>query len=280
MKIVRTVTALRDQVEAWRRAKEIVALVPTMGALHQGHLSLVTAARREADRVIASIFVNPTQFAPGEDLDAYPRPEHEDRVALETANCDLLYMPSASEMYPDGFATTVHVAELSARLCGGTRPTHFDGVSTVVTKLLNQAQPDMALFGEKDWQQLTIIRRAVRDLDIPVTIVGVPTVRGPDGLALSSRNAYLTQDERDRAPKLAETIAAAISEIERGQPVDDALAFARDRLRDHGFTVDYVELRGAHDLEPMATLDRPARLFAAAFLGEARLIDNFPVNPF
>ncbi|MBV7255369.1 pantoate--beta-alanine ligase [Pacificimonas sp. WHA3] len=277
MQTVQTVAALRAAVARWRGAGQTTALVPTMGALHAGHLSLVATAHAHADRVVASIFVNPTQFAAGEDLDSYPRQEAEDTAALRAAGCDLLFLPTAAEMYPEGYATTVRVADLPALLCGHSRPTHFDGVSTVVTKLLNQAQADYAIFGEKDWQQLAIIRRAARDLDIPTQIVGAPTVREADGLAMSSRNAYMTADERQAAAALPEALNAAASSIAGGTGIDAALAAARKTLTAAGFTVDYIEVRGAGDLRMLTVLDRPARLFAAAKMGRARLIDNIPI---
>ncbi len=278
MRIVRTVRDLRAVVDGWRDTGGTSALIPTMGALHDGHLSLVAKGRAEADRTVASIFVNPTQFAPGEDLDRYPRQEAEDAEMLEEAGCDLLYAPTAEEMYPGGFATTVRVADLPALLCGEARPTHFDGVSTVVTKLLNQARTDVAVFGEKDWQQLAIIRRAARDLDIPVRIVGAPIVREADGLAMSSRNRYLGAADRRAAAALPDALMAAAASIEAGGDIGSALAAARGQMENAGFTVDYVDLRGADDLAELRSLDRPARLFAAARIGGTRLIDNMAVR--
>ncbi|MHB9880088.1 pantoate--beta-alanine ligase [Pacificimonas sp. ICDLI1SI03] len=279
MQVVRTVAALRVVVDGWRRAGEKSALIPTMGALHAGHLALVATGRAAADRTVASIFVNPTQFAPGEDLDRYPRQEVADRAALEEAGCDLLYAPAVEEMYPDGFATSVRVAGLPQLLCGNSRPGHFDGVATVVAKLFSQARTDMAVFGEKDWQQLAIIRRAARDLDLPVEILGVPIVRDEDGLALSSRNAYLSPEERAKAVALPDTMKEAVTRIEGGDPVPDVLQAVREALTAAGFAVDYVELRGAEDLEALSRVDRPARLFAAASIGKTRLIDNMAVVP-
>lgn len=276
--IVRTVAALRAHVADWRKAGARVALVPTMGALHAGHLSLLAAARDKADRVIASLFVNPAQFGPNEDLDRYPRTEAADAAALAAAGCDLLFAPTVPEMYPAGFATSIRVGGLADRLCGAARPGHFDGVATVVTKLLLQAAPDVALFGEKDWQQLTIIRRLVRDLDLPVEIGGGAIVRDADGLALSSRNIYLTPDQRHRALALPQVLNAARKDILGGTPVADVLKAAGATLKSAGFaTIDYVELTDADDLTPLAAFDRPARLLAAAWIGSTRLIDNLAV---
>jgi len=279
MPIVRTVSDLRATVAGWRRAGERVALVPTMGALHAGHLALVADGRRRADRVVATIFVNPKQFGVGEDLDRYPRQEAADAAALERVGCDLLYAPGVAEMYPAGFATSVSVAGVTDDLDGAARPGHFDGVATVVAKLLNQARADIAIFGEKDYQQLLTIRRLARDLDIETEIVGHPTQRDPDGLALSSRNAYLSPEERARATELPRALEAARAAILAGADVADALGAAVERLRRAGFgPIDYAELRDAETLVPLHRLDRPARLLAAARLGATRLIDNLPVN--
>lgn len=279
MPIVRTVSDLRATVADWRRAGERVALVPTMGALHAGHLALVTEGRRRADRVVTTIFVNPKQFGANEDLDRYPRQEAADAEALARIGCDLLFAPAVAEMYPAGFATNISVAGVTADLDGAARPGHFDGVATVVTKLLNQAQADVAIFGEKDYQQLLTIRRLARDLDIPTEIVGHPTQREADGLALSSRNAYLSAEERGRAVELPRALEAARDSILAGTDVAAALNAAIERLRRAGFDpIDYVELRDAETLTPLATPERPARLLAAARLGRTRLIDNLPVN--
>lgn len=277
MQIVRTVSELRAVTHEWRAREERSALVPTMGALHAGHLALVEAGRVRADRVIVTIFVNPTQFGETEDLDRYPRRETEDAKALVEQGCDLLFTPPVEEIYPPGFATTVLVAGVSEELCGAARPGHFDGVATIVTKLLNQARPDIALFGEKDYQQLALIRRLARDLDIPVDIVGVPTVREEDGLAMSSRNTYLTAQERRLAPTFPKVLRNAAAAIEAGADIEKALAAAARRLAQAGFAVDYVELRAADDLAPLSDLSRPARILAAVFLGKTRLIDNLPV---
>jgi pantoate--beta-alanine ligase len=257
-----------------------VALVPTMGALHAGHAALVAEARRRADHVVASIFVNPLQFGANEDLADYPRREASDARLLEDEGCDILWAPGAEVMYPDGFATNVSVAGVSEGLCGGARPGHFDGVATVVTKLLNQVRPDVALFGEKDFQQLTVIRRLAGDLDLGVDIVGVPTQRDADGLALSSRNAYLTEEERSAARALPRALGEAAQAIIEGAPVAEAVETARARLTAAGFArIDYVELRDAADLAPLHALDRPARLLAAAVIGRTRLIDNLAIEP-
>jgi pantoate--beta-alanine ligase len=278
--ILRSVAALREQVAQWRRAGLRVAFVPTMGALHDGHLSLVTAGLAEADRVLVSIFVNPTQFGPNEDFAAYPRTEEADVAKLERAGAQAVYAPSVEEMYRQGASTTVHVAGVSEGLCGTFRPGHFDGVATVVSKLLNQAQPDVALFGEKDFQQLQVIRRLVRDLDLPVAIRGVATLREADGLAMSSRNAYLSPAERAKAPALHRTLTEAAARLQGGAEAEPVLKAGIAAITDAGFgSVDYLELRSAEDLAPLDRLDRPARLIVAARLGRARLIDNIPVNP-
>ena len=279
MDIVRTIVDLRSQIAGWRKSAERVGLVPTMGALHEGHLALVRAAQTECGRVVATIFVNPRQFGPNEDLGSYPRREAADLAMLRSAGVDLVFMPATAEIYPPGFATTVRVAELADCLCGAHRPGHFDGVATVVTKLLLQSLPDAAYFGEKDYQQLLVVRRLVRDLDIPVRIAGVPTVREPDGLALSSRNAYLSPEERRIAPNLARVlrrIAAALA----AQPgaVAKEIVQGRADLESVKLAVEYLEIREADTLAPVtATVTGAARVFAAVHLGRTRLIDNFPI---
>jgi pantoate--beta-alanine ligase len=275
---VRGVADLRAVVADWRRRGETIALVPTMGALHEGHGALVAAARKTSDRVIVSLFVNPTQFGPGEDFAAYPRDEAADAAFLDAVGVDLLYAPTADEMYPEGFATLVSVPGLGDVLCGADRPGHFDGVATVVAKLLAQATPDAAFFGEKDYQQLTIIRRAALDLDLDVRIEGVATVRAADGLAISSRNAYLSAAERATAPALYIALNGAAGRIEGGADIEAACAEGRAALIAAGFAaVDYFQCVDAATLEPVTTRDRPARIVAAAHLGHARLIDNVAV---
>ncbi|HEX7968113.1 MAG TPA: pantoate--beta-alanine ligase [Stellaceae bacterium] len=278
--VARSVAELRRRIRAWRRAGETVALVPTMGALHAGHIALVARARELCDRVVASLFVNPTQFGPNEDFARYPRDEASDAAKLAAARCDLLYAPTLPEVYPEGFSTSVSAGIVAEGLCGRFRPGHFSGVATVVTKLLLQAQADVACFGEKDYQQLQVIRRVVRDLDIPVSIEGVPTVREADGLALSSRNVYLTPEERQAAPALHRTLVAIAGRIERGEATAaDAVEAGRVVLERAGFTkIDYVE---AVDAETLGALlgGRPGRVLAAAWLGRTRLIDNVALAP-
>lgn len=277
----RTVAALRVRVRDWHGDGLTVALVPTMGALHKGHGALMEAARRAADRVIVSLFVNPTQFGPSEDFQAYPRDEARDAALCDDLGVDLLFAPAVGEMYPDGFATSVHVAGLTDGLCGAFRPGHFDGVATVVAKLLAQARPDSAFFGEKDFQQLAVIRRLNLDLDLGVNVIGVPTVREADGLAISSRNAYLTAGERAIAPVLYRTLADAARSIAGGARIPAVCAGARDQLVEAGFrAVDYVACVDAQTLRPLAEFDpgRPARILVAAYLGRARLIDNLAVT--
>ena len=276
--VARKIAELRRTVAEWRRCGEIVALVPTMGALHQGHLALIAHARARADRVIATIFVNPTQFGPSEDFTRYPRDEAGDAAKLAAASCDLLFAPDGAEMYPAGFATTVSAGPLAEPLCGRFRPGHFDGVATVVTKLLLQAHPHIACFGEKDYQQLQIIRRVTRDLDIECAIEGVPIVRESDGLALSSRNVYLTPEERRIAPALHRALVDAVALVARGAPPQGAAAAGRAALEHAGFAkVDYLDFVDAESLQPLVDQGRPGRALAAAWLGKTRLIDNEPV---
>ncbi len=280
MQIIRDLPALRDAVATLRGEGKRVALVPTMGALHAGHIALVEDGLRRADAVIASIFVNPRQFGAGEDLTRYPRRERADAQMLEKAGCAILWAPAVETIYPAGFSTNVSVSGVSELLEGESRPGHFDGVATVVLKLLNQVAPDIALFGEKDWQQLAVVRRMATDLDLPVEIVGVPIVRDDQGLALSSRNAYLAEDELAAARTLPRALGEAAAAIARGEPAAAMLAMATTRLAEAGFTdIDYVTLRDAETLTPIDTVgDTPARLLAAARMGPARLIDNLPIE--
>lgn len=279
--VVRTVADLRAAVAGWKAAGERVALVPTMGALHPGHLSLIEMGRRLADRTVATIFVNPAQFAPHEDFDAYPRGEDRDAALLAEADCDLLFAPSAREMYPDGFATAVSVARgVSEPLEGVSRPHFFGGVATVVAKLLIQAGPDVAIFGEKDYQQLLVIRRMARDLDLPVEIVGAPTTREADGLALSSRNAYLTPEERKAATALPAAMRYAVAALQDGGEVIDVEGAVMASLTGAGFRqIDYVEVRDGATLERLGPgpAGPGARVFVAAWMGKTRLIDNWAV---
>ena len=276
--VARRVGELRARVAAWRVEGLSVGLVPTMGALHDGHLTLVREVLKVVDRVVTSVFVNPTQFGPNEDFAAYPRTEDKDREKLGGAGVSLLFAPSVEDMYPQGFSTAIAVTGVSEGLCATTRPGHFSGVATVVTKLLLQALPDVAAFGEKDYQQLQVIRRLVRDLDIPVTVLGVPTVREADGLAMSSRNAYLMDAERGAAPTLYRVLTETAAAIASGGAVEAALAAGRAAILGAGFaSIDYLELRAADGLAPMAAFDRPARLLVAARLGRTRLIDNIAV---
>ena len=269
------VAPLRTQVAAWRGAGEPVVLVPTMGALHAGHLALVARARELGRRVVASIFVNPTQFGPTEDFSRYPRDPEADLALLAEAGADAAYLPDVATMYPPDFSTRVAVDGLTEDLCGRFRPGHFSGVATVVTKLLNQARPDIALFGEKDYQQLLVIRRAVRDLDLPVSIEGVPTLREADGLALSSRNRYLDAGERRAAPRLHAVLTAIAEGLAAGAEAGPLLARGRAELEAAGFSpVQYLEVRDAGTLAPAERADRPVRVLAAAYLGRTRLIDN------
>ena len=279
MQIINRLEPLRTAIARLRAHGSTIALVPTMGALHEGHLTLVDEARAKADRVVVSIFVNPKQFGEDEDLDAYPRQMERDGELLEARKVDLLWAPPVAEVYPAGFATTVSVAGLTDVLCGADRPGHFDGVATVVTKLFNETQPDAAFFGEKDWQQLAVIRRMARDLDVlfPAAdaIHGVPIVREDDGLAMSSRNAYLSPAQRQQAAALPAAMRDAIALLGKGEDTDRVLGNLQATLKASGFnTVDYAELRDETSLASVDTAQDGARLFVAARIGGTRLIDN------
>lgn len=281
MKVVATVEQLRDQVRRWRATGMSVALVPTMGNLHAGHLELVRLARQLADRCLVTIFVNPLQFGEGEDLASYPRTLETDREKLLSAETDMLFTPSVEEVYPNGqrAQTRVEVPELSDLLCGASRSGHFVGVATVVCKLFNMAQPDLAVFGEKDYQQLLVIRRMVADLALPVKIVGMATAREPDGLARSSRNSYLSKAEREIAPRLYQTLQNTAQAIAAGENDLDSLeASAQAMLRAAGFRLDYYSVRRVADLMPPEGGDQELVVLAAAWLGRPRLIDNLVVT--
>ncbi len=276
MRILGSVAELRAAVKDWRSASETVALVPTMGALHAAHAALVADARRRAKRVVASLFVNPKQFGESEDLARYPRTEEEDLKLFRAAGVDVVFAPSETEMYPGRFATSVVVNGPAEGLCGAARPGHFSGVATVVAKLLLQCLPDVAVFGEKDYQQLLVVRRLAQDLDMQVEIVGIETVREPDGLACSSRNAYLNPAERAAAPAMYRELRAAAERIGAGADISAAVSTAREAIAQAGFhEVEYVELRRSETLDPVTARDgTPARVFAAARIGTTRLIDN------
>lgn len=285
MQTAHRLDVLRTQIAKLRGADgATIGLVPTMGALHDGHLTLVRRAREACDHVVASIFVNPTQFGPNEDLDAYPRQLEQDADMLEAEGCALLWAPDVAAMYPDGFVTNISVSKVSEGLCGAERPGHFDGVATVVNKLFNQVAPDMAFFGEKDFQQLAVIRAMARDLDLTqphaLSIIGVPTVREADGLAMSSRNRYLSPDNRAAAGNLPRLMREAIAAIEGGAEVDASLAALKDGLIGAGFdSVDYAVVANAASLAPLSQFaDSAARLLVAARIGGTRLIDNMAVG--
>lgn len=279
MQRVQDITALRQALDTVRQRGQRIALVPTMGNLHDGHLALVHEARRRADFVVATIFVNPLQFGPSEDLDTYPRTLADDQARLAEADCDLLFTPETADIYPRGLQaqTRVSVPEVSLGLCGDSRPGHFDGVATVVTMLFNLVQPQLACFGEKDYQQLAVIRRMVADLHLPVEVVGVPIARAADGLALSSRNGYLSEEQRQRAPRLQAILSELRDALQAGQSSADVLESGLKQLVDSGFVPDYLELR-ATDLTPLRANSREVVLLVAAHLGNTRLIDNLVVT--
>ena len=278
MQIVRELSDLAPALSLWREAGEKIALVPTMGALHAGHMALVDAARQTADKVVASIFVNPLQFNDKGDLDRYPRTEEADIARLGAAGCDVVWLPTPQQLYPQGFATTISVEGVSERWEGAHRPGHFDGVATVVAKLFVACMPGIAIFGEKDWQQLAVIRRMTADLGLPIRIIGHPTVREDDGLAMSSRNALLSGAERQIAPVLAVSLNRAAEAIAGGGSASDAVSNCLDALKDAGFgPIDYVAYVDGGTLEPLERFAPDGRLIAAAFLGKVRLIDNVRV---
>lgn len=277
--IIRTLVELRSKVAGWKAAGESVAVVPTMGALHQGHLSLVWAAKEACDRVIVTIFINPKQFNNPEDYKNYPRTEEEDARKLIALKADVVYVPDGEQMYPNGFATTVSVEGITQGLCGAHRAGHFDGVATIVTKLFTQTQADKAFFGEKDYQQLQVVTRLARDLDLPIEVIGCPTIREEDGLAMSSRNLLLSDRARTWAPELHRAMEEMSEGLLAGGDLETLRAAAVSRVERAGFTqVEYLDLRSADQLELMTTPDRPARLLAAAWLAGVRLIDNIAVG--
>lgn len=276
--IERQLAGLRAVTAGWRKAGETIGVVPTMGALHQGHLSLARAARDKCDRVIVTIFVNPKQFNNPDDLESYPRTEEDDARKLESIGVDLIYVPGPDQIYPDGFATTVTVAGLTDMLCGASRPGHFDGVATVVPKLFLQTSADFAFFGEKDYQQLQVVRRLAADLDIPIEVIGCPTIREEDGLAMSSRNLLLSDRSRIKAPVLAEVMDDMRAVLTGGAAMSEISAEAEARILTAGFNkIDYLELRDGGDLRLLDQAKPDARLFAAAWLAGVRLIDNIAV---
>ncbi|WP_372604406.1 pantoate--beta-alanine ligase [Actibacterium sp.] len=278
MKLVHTLDELRAITRTWHQAGEVIGITPTMGALHEGHLSLVRAAKAGSDRVITTIFVNPTQFNSADDLEKYPRTLDSDSTLLAPLDVDVIYAPTVDQMYPDGFATSISISGVTEGLCGTHRPGHFDGVATIVAKLFLQTSADRAFFGQKDFQQLQVVKRLAADLNIPVEITGCPTVREADGLALSSRNVRLTPEGRKVAPALYRAMQEAGARIKAGDPAAAALQAAQAALLDAGFTeVEYLELRAEDGLAPLDSLSQPARILAAAWLDGVRLIDNIAV---
>lgn len=281
VKIVRTVKDLRTQVKKWQRQDLKVGLIPTMGALHHGHLSIIKQIQRQVDRTVVSIFVNPKQFGPNEDYSTYPRQEADDLAQLQTVGTNLLYAPDVGEIYPEGFLTNVSIRELTTILCGAKRPGHFDGVTTIVSKLLLQCLPDVAIFGEKDFQQYVVLKQLVKDLDIPTEVIGGNLVRDEDGLATSSRNTYLSPEERQIALELNKTLTNIATILEKGEmTIERALSTGMAHLLNAGFReIQYLEIRDEENLtEVTEEIYRPARVLVAAMLGNTRLIDNMAIR--
>ncbi|MCP4395244.1 MAG: pantoate--beta-alanine ligase [Alphaproteobacteria bacterium] len=277
-KVIDTIEDIREQVKEWRAAGKTVALVPTMGALHKGHLSLVDFAKIHADKIVVSIFVNPTQFGPNEDLDAYPRQEKQDVEKLSQKNVDVAFIPSVDEMYDATALTEVSVGKITEVLCGAFRPTHFTGVTTIVSKIFMVVTPDVAVFGEKDFQQLQVIKKMTNDLKIPVDVVGAPLLREADGLAISSRNVYLTADQRHIAGKLNQVLKKIITDVKNGGNIESLCQWGEGRLHELGFdSVDYLEIRDEERLSLVKNTEKPCRIFAAAKIGDTRLIDNMAI---
>ncbi|MEJ5364041.1 MAG: pantoate--beta-alanine ligase [Desulfosoma sp.] len=281
MRVIDTVAEMQQQANQWRREGLVIGFVPTMGYLHEGHLELMRCAKGKSDRVVVSIFVNPTQFAPGEDFERYPRDLDRDMGLMGSVGVDAVFAPAVADMYPEGYQTYVEVCEVTRPLCGAKRPGHFRGVTTVVAKLFHIVKPHVAVFGEKDYQQLLTIRRMVRDLAMDVDIVGHPIVREPDGLAMSSRNVYLSEEERREALLLSQALSEASRLVDAGERTAAALVSAAQRVLERGSRVriEYAELRDAETLQEMDTLDRPGVLALAAYVGKARLIDNAVLRP-
>lgn len=279
MKIIRFLPEMQEKAESWRSQGKRIGFVPTMGSLHEGHLSLVRIAKKNSDLVVASLFVNPTQFGPQEDFSSYPRDEKGDLEKLAAEKTDFVFLPAAAEMYPEGFQTTVHLSTITQGLCGKSRPGHFDGVATVVLKLFHLVQPHMAVFGEKDYQQLAVIRRMVKDLNLDIQIVGAPTCRTPEGLALSSRNAYLSLDEAKKALCLSKAVALIQKRSHEGaKSVSELKKEAKDFiLSQAGVQLEYLEIVDADSLKPLQEIKGPARILVAARVGKTRLIDNGPL---
>jgi pantoate--beta-alanine ligase len=277
MQIIRTIADLRSHLATYRKNGETIGFAPTMGALHSGHLSLVEIAKQHADKIVVSIFVNPAQFAPHEDFDKYPRTEEQDLAKLK-GHADIVYLPSKEELYPQGFDIKIATGKIGQELEGITRPHFFDGVALVVTKLFMQVQPDVAVFGEKDFQQLHIIRKVTNGFDMPIEIIGAPIIRERDGLAMSSRNVYLSETNRKIAPALYQALCQVKDLLHNGKNIDEALEWGRKNIVESGFSkLDYLELRSADTLSPANNINTPTRLLVAAYLGETRLIDNIAI---